>query len=91
MKIEINNLCKSFSDKFIFNKFNLQLDSEKINCIVGESGGGKSTLLNILSGLIRSRLRRNNWHRRWGYKLYFSRGQASQLAYGKGKYGTVYL
>lgn len=52
MKIEINNLCKSFSNKFVFNKFNLQLTSEKINCIVGESGGGKSTLLNILSGLI---------------------------------------
>jgi len=54
MKIEINNLCKSFTDKIVFNNFNLQLNSEKINCIVGESGGGKSTLLNILAGLIYS-------------------------------------
>lgn len=54
MKIEINNLCKSFNGKFIFNKFNLQLESENINCIIGESGGGKSTLLNILSGLLKA-------------------------------------
>jgi NitT/TauT family transport system ATP-binding protein len=52
MKIEIKNLCKRFSGKIIFNKFNIQLNSEKINCIVGESGGGKSTLLNILAGLL---------------------------------------
>jgi len=54
MKIEINNLCKSFNGKFIFDKFNLRLNSEKINCIIGESGGGKSTLLNILSGLLKA-------------------------------------
>ena len=54
MKIEINNLCKSFNGKLIFDKFNLQLDSKNINCIIGESGGGKSTLLNILSGLLKA-------------------------------------
>ncbi|PRR81915.1 ABC transporter ATP-binding protein [Clostridium vincentii] len=54
MKIRINNLCKSFDGRFVFNKFNLQLDSENINCIIGESGGGKSTLLNILSGLLKA-------------------------------------
>jgi len=54
MKIEINDLCKNFSGEFIFNEFNLQLDSEKINCIIGESGGGKSTLLNIIAGLLKA-------------------------------------
>lgn len=51
MKIEIKSLYKSFGDKEIFNDFNLQLTSEKINCILGNSGGGKSTLLNILAGI----------------------------------------
>lgn len=54
MKIQMNNICKSFNGKFIFDKFNLQLDSENINCIIGESGGGKSTLLNIISGLLKA-------------------------------------
>lgn len=53
MKIEIKNLCKSFGDKRIFDNFNIYFDSENINSIIGESGGGKSTLLNIISGLIK--------------------------------------
>ncbi|MCI6188954.1 MAG: ABC transporter ATP-binding protein [Clostridium sp.] len=51
MKIEIKNLHKSFKDKKIFEDFNLTLD-KNINVILGRSGGGKSTLLNILSELI---------------------------------------
>ncbi|MDD6796627.1 MAG: ABC transporter ATP-binding protein [Clostridiaceae bacterium] len=51
MKIKIKNLCKTFDQKVIYDKFNLELESEKINCIIGESGGGKSTLLNIITGL----------------------------------------
>lgn len=52
MKIKIDKLNKSFSDRKIFNDFNLELSSENINCIIGESGGGKSTLLNLIAGLI---------------------------------------
>lgn len=51
MKIEIKNLHKSFKDKKIFDDFNLTLN-KNINVILGRSGGGKSTLLNILSELI---------------------------------------
>ncbi|WP_294354878.1 ABC transporter ATP-binding protein [uncultured Clostridium sp.] len=51
MKIEIKRLCKRFGYKEIFKDFNLELTSENINCIIGNSGGGKSTLLNILAGI----------------------------------------
>ena len=51
MKISINNLNKSFGSKIVFKDFNLDLNDEKINCIVGKSGCGKSTFLNIISGL----------------------------------------
>ena len=51
MKIEIKNLYKSFEDKKVFENFNLTLE-KNMNVILGKSGGGKSTLLNIISGLM---------------------------------------
>lgn len=50
--IEIKNLYKKFNDKIIYDNFSITFDDDKVNCIVGESGGGKSTLLNIISGLM---------------------------------------
>lgn len=56
MKIEIHNMYKKyqvdyFRSKQIFSDYSLKLDSEKINFIVGDSGTGKTTLLNII-GLV---------------------------------------
>ena len=56
MKIEIHNMYKKyqvdyFRSKQIFSDHSLKLDSEKINFIVGDSGTGKTTLLNII-GLV---------------------------------------
>ena len=56
MKIEIHNMYKKyqvdyFRSKQLFSDFSLKLDSEKINFIVGDSGTGKTTLLNII-GLV---------------------------------------
>ena len=56
MKIEIHNMYKKyqvdyFRSKQIFSDYSLKLDSEKINFIVGDSGIGKTTLLNII-GLV---------------------------------------
>lgn len=53
MKVEIKNLNKSFQGKKIFENFSLTLDSSQINCIIGVSGGGKSTLLNMIAGLLK--------------------------------------
>ena len=51
MKIDINNLNKSYGNENIFRHFNLEFNDEKVNCIVGQSGCGKSTLLNVIAGL----------------------------------------
>lgn len=56
MKIEIHNMYKKyqvdyFQSKQIFSDFSLEMNSEKINFIVGDSGTGKTTLLNII-GLV---------------------------------------
>ena len=51
VNVEIKDLTKIYNDKTIFNKFSIELLSDKVNCIVGESGCGKSTFLNIIAGL----------------------------------------
>ena len=52
MKIEIKDLSKSYEGRQIFKDFSLTLESKKVNSIIGASGGGKSTLLNITAGLL---------------------------------------
>ncbi|HBF67849.1 MAG TPA: hypothetical protein DDW20_00805 [Firmicutes bacterium] len=50
MKIEINNLNKSFGEQKIFDDVSLSFPLKGIVIICGDSGSGKSTLLNIVSG-----------------------------------------
>ena len=56
MLLEVKNICKSFqiNDKKtkILNDLSFSIDSNEIVSIYGASASGKSTLLNILSGLI---------------------------------------
>jgi len=49
--IEIKNLTKSFKDLTVFKDFSIRIPENKITVIIGESGCGKTTLLNILSGI----------------------------------------
>lgn len=50
--IKIQQLSKSYGKEVVFNNYNLNIEDNKITCIMGPSGCGKSTLLNILAGLI---------------------------------------
>lgn len=47
MKIE--NLTVKYLDKTIYNNFSIDLDNNKVTCIMGPSGCGKTTLLNVIS------------------------------------------
>lgn len=49
--IKLNDIYKSYGDKIIFNQFNLVLPENKITCILGKSGAGKTTILNMIAGL----------------------------------------
>ena len=49
--LELKNISKSFGDKVILNNLNLEVKDGEILCIVGQSGGGKTTLLRCISWL----------------------------------------
>ena len=52
MKIEVNNVDKSFKKQQVLNQITLTIDSGHIFCLLGASGSGKTTLLRIMMGAI---------------------------------------
>lgn len=46
--IKIENITKKFGDRIIFDNFSLSIEQGESVAIMGESGTGKSTLLNII-------------------------------------------
>jgi NitT/TauT family transport system ATP-binding protein len=49
--IKLKKIYKKFEDKIIFEDFSLDIEENKITCILGPSGIGKTTLLKLISGL----------------------------------------
>ena len=49
--IKVNNLTKKYGETVVLNNANFTIPLNKITCVLGGSGEGKTTLLNILSGL----------------------------------------
>ena len=52
--IRIENINKRYGDNIIFEDFQIDFYENKINCILGKSGCGKTTLLNIISGVVKN-------------------------------------
>ena len=51
MQLNVTGLAKHYGDTAVFSNVSLQVNSGEFVAIVGESGVGKSTLLNCLAGL----------------------------------------
>lgn len=49
--IKVENLCKSYDGKAVLDNISCKIKKNKVNFIMGHSGRGKSTLLNILMGI----------------------------------------
>lgn len=49
--IKLKNVSKYYDNLKIFENFNLDFKDNKITCILGKSGVGKTTLLNMISGI----------------------------------------
>ena len=51
--INVDTITKSFAEKKVIEKLSLEVKKEEILSLLGPNGCGKTTVLNILSGLIR--------------------------------------
>ncbi len=51
--IEIKNLKKSYKDKPVLKGVNLTVKKGEIFCLLGSNGAGKTTIINILSTLLK--------------------------------------
>jgi ABC-type Fe3+/spermidine/putrescine transport system ATPase subunit len=51
--IKVTSICKSFGEKRVISNLNLEVKDHEIISLLGPNGCGKTTLLNILSGLTR--------------------------------------
>ena len=49
--IEIRNLTKKFGEQTVYQDFSLNLEENSVTAVLGASGVGKTTLLNILASL----------------------------------------
>ena len=50
--LHINNACITFGTEVLFSGLNLNLERGKTACIVGQSGCGKTSLLNAVMGFV---------------------------------------
>ncbi|MDE6690759.1 MAG: ABC transporter ATP-binding protein [Clostridia bacterium] len=51
--ISIKNFTKKYNSQTVYENFNLDIEESGVTCILGESGCGKTTLLNAVAGLIK--------------------------------------
>lgn len=51
-KLEVKNVSMSFDGKKVLDNVSITLRAGELVCLLGVSGGGKTTLFNIISGLL---------------------------------------
>ncbi|MBR2868372.1 MAG: ABC transporter ATP-binding protein [Clostridia bacterium] len=51
-KLEVKNVSKSFDGNSVLKDVSIELNQGELVCLLGVSGGGKTTLFNIISGLL---------------------------------------
>ena len=52
-KLEVCGISKSFDGKTVLEDVSITLNAGELVCLLGVSGAGKTTLFNIISGLVK--------------------------------------
>lgn len=52
VKLEVRNVSRSFDGKAVLQDVSIELCRGELVCLLGVSGGGKTTLFNVISGLL---------------------------------------
>lgn len=52
MDIELKSVTKRFDQKIVLQDLNMTIIDGRINCLMGASGAGKTTVVNVIAGLI---------------------------------------
>lgn len=52
-KLEVKNVSVSFDGKQVLEDISIELNRGELVCLLGVSGGGKTTLFNVISGLLK--------------------------------------
>ncbi len=50
--IRLENITKKFDDRVVVNNVNLDIAEGEFFVLLGQSGGGKSTIMRMINGLI---------------------------------------
>lgn len=50
--IKLQNIGVRYGEKTVYENFNLEIEEGKVTCVLGESGCGKTTLLNVIAGIV---------------------------------------
>jgi ABC-2 type transport system ATP-binding protein len=79
--INILNISKFFSKNYVLDNVSFKIEEGKATCLLGKNGAGKTTIVNIISGL----LKQNKGH------LYIDNEKISQNSYNyRKKFGYVF-
>ena len=50
--LKLNNIYKAYNNEKLYENFSIEFEENKISCILGPSGLGKTTLVNMITGII---------------------------------------
>jgi len=50
--IKLIDVSKKFDDLTLLKDFNISFEKNKITCLFGPSGAGKTTIANIVAGIV---------------------------------------
>ena len=52
-QLEVSHVTKTFEDKRVLENVSLHLGDKELVALLGVSGGGKTTLFNVISGILK--------------------------------------